>query len=97
MLRSMIKSFFNKSTEAIFNGKRAPRIPFEIQRRALNKLRIIDNISQLEELRIPPSNRLEALKGDREGQHSIRINDQWRICLRWADGNAHQVEITDYH
>lgn len=73
------------------------KLPVELQRRALNKLRIIDKTTRLEELRIPPGNRLEALSGNREGQHSIRINDQWRICFRWHEENAYEVEITDYH
>ena len=93
----MFKSFRDKRTASIFAGERVPKLPSEIQRRALNKLRIIDKSRQLEELRIPPGNRLEALTGKRSGQHSIRINDQWRICFRWADTDAHDLEITDYH
>lgn len=69
----------------------------DIQQRALNKLAMISQAVSLDDLKIPPANRLEPLKGDRRGQHSIRINQQWRICFRWQDGNAHDVEITDYH
>ena len=69
----------------------------QIQRRAQTKLMILNNARQLDDLRIPPGNRLEALSGDRKGQHSIRINDRWRICFLWKQGNAHQVEIVDYH
>ena len=93
----MIKSFNDKRTATIFAGKRVPRLPLEIQRRALNKLRIIDKTRQLNELMIPPGNHLEALGGDRAGQHSIRINRQWRICFRWEGSDAHEAEITDYH
>ena len=72
-------------------------MPTEIQQIALRKLRMINNAKNINDLRIPPANRLEKLGGNREGQHSIRINDQWRICFVWRDGDAHDVEITDYH
>jgi len=72
-------------------------LPHDIQQVALRKLRMINNAKGLNDLRIPPANRLEKLKSDREGQHSIRINDQWRICFAWRDGDAHDVEVTDYH
>lgn len=93
----MIKSFKDKRSATIFAGRSVSMLPSEIQRRALNKLRILDKSQQLAELRIPPGNRLEALSGNRQGQHSIRINDQWRICFRWQDTDAYEVEITDYH
>jgi toxin HigB-1 len=77
--------------------KRSRKLPSEIQAKALEKLRIIDSAGRLNDLRVPPSNRLEALKGDRAGQYSIRINDQWRICFDWVGNNAENVEIVDYH
>jgi proteic killer suppression protein len=73
------------------------KFPPEIQQTALRKLRMLNNAASLNDLRIPPANRLEKLSGDREGQYSIRINDQWRICFEWYENNAYQVEITDYH
>jgi len=73
------------------------RLPADIQPVARRKLRMLNNAASLDDLRLPPANRLEVLKGDRKGQHSIRINDQWRICFRWIDGDAHDVEIVDYH
>ena len=93
----MIKSFADKETEKIWNLQHSKKLPFDIQQRALNKLAMISQAVVLEDLKIPPANRLEALKGNRLGQYSIRINQQWRICFRWKDGNAHDVEITDYH
>ena len=93
----MLKSFANKETGKIWNLQHSKRLPIEIQQRALNKLAMISHAASLEDLKIPPANRLEPLKGDRRGQHSIRINQQWRICFRWQDGDAHDVEITDYH
>jgi proteic killer suppression protein len=93
----MISSFADRETAAIWNGLRSRRLPSEIQLAALRKLRLINNARRLDDLRIPPGNRLEALKRDRVGQYSIRINDQWRICFVWRDGNAHQVSIIDYH
>ena len=93
----MIRSFADKETEKIFKRTRSKKLPDDIQQRALRKLVMIDAAVQLDDLRVPPGNRLEKLGGDRGGQHSIRINDQWRICFRWENGNAHEVEITDYH
>jgi len=93
----MIKHFADAETATIFAGKRSRKLPPEIQRRALNKLRILDRIHNLHELRLPPSNRLHALSDDRQGQHAICINAQWRICFRWDDTDALDVEITDYH
>lgn len=93
----MLKSFAEKETEKIWNLQHSHRLPMDIQQRALNKLAMISQAVSLDDLKIPPANRLEPLKGDRRGQHSIRINQQWRICFRWQDGNAHDVEITDYH
>jgi proteic killer suppression protein len=93
----MIVKFRDSETEAIWQGRRSRRLPPDIQAAALRKLRLINNARALNDLRIPPANRLEALAGDRRGQHSIRINDQWRICFVWRDGHAHQVEIVDYH
>ena len=93
----MIKGFRSKETEKIWRGEVSRRLPQNIQAMARRKLRMLNNARRLEDLRIPPANRLEALKGDRAGQHSIRINDQWRICFVWIDGDATDVEITDYH
>ena len=92
----MIESFGDKETEKLWQGRRT-RFPADLLHRAISKLNLLDAATSLETLRIPPSNRLEALKGDRAGQHSIRINDQWRICFRWDSGNSVEVEITDYH
>ena len=93
----MIVSFRDDATALIWAGQRARRLPGDIQAVALRKLRLLNNARRLDDLRVPPANRLEALKGDRRGQHSIRINDQWRVCFLWSEGNAHQVEIVDYH
>ncbi len=93
----MIKSFADKETEKIYHRNYSKKIPEDIQRRAYRKLLQIDLMNELEELRSPPGNRLEKLKGNREGQHSIRINQQWRICFEWKDGDALNVEIVDYH
>ena len=93
----MIKSFRNKESEKIFNRHLSGKLPQNIQRVARKKLVILDAAVELNDLRIPPGNRLEALKGDRKGQHSIRINDQWRVCFKLSDGDAYDVEITDYH
>ena len=93
----MIHSFKSRETQRLFNRILAKRIPPEIQRGALRKLRMLNRAETLDDLRVPPSNRLESLRGDREGQHSIRINDQWRICFRWDQGDAFEVEIGDYH
>ena len=93
----MIKSFRDKEAEKIFNRQFSGKLPQNIQRIARKKLVILDAAPELGDLRVPPGNRLEALKGDRKGQHSIHINDQWRICFRWRAGDAFDVEITDYH
>ena len=93
----MIKSFYDKATAAVFNGQFVRKLPQEIQGIARRKLKLIDATSKVEELRVPPGNRLELLSGNRAGQWSIRINDQWRICFRWNDGHAEDVEIVDYH
>ena len=93
----MIESFADKRTAVVFLGHEAKGLPREIQDAARRKLKIIDAVLTVESLRVPPGNRLEQLKGDRRGQWNIRINDQWRICFRWKDGNPCDVEIVDYH
>ena len=93
----MIKSFKDKEAERLFNRERARKLPQNIQRVAFRKLRMLNNSRSIMDLRIPPANRLEALKGDRMGQFSIRINDQWRVCFVWNEGDAFDVEIVDYH
>ena len=93
----MIKSFRDKETEKIFNRHFSKKLPQNIQQLARRKLIILDSATDLDTLRVPPGNRLEALKGDRKGQHSIRINDQWRICFKWRSDDAYDVEIADYH
>jgi toxin HigB-1 len=93
----MIVSFADRETATIWAGRRSRRLPSDIQVVALRKLRLINNARRLDDLRVPPGNRLEALGMDRRGQHSIRINDQWRICFIWRDGHAHEVEVVDYH
>lgn len=93
----MIRSFADRDTERLFARTPLRRWPTTIHRIMLRKLLMLDAAQALEDLRIPPGNRLEKLRGDRAGQHSIRINDQWRICFRWRDGGAHDVEIVDYH
>ena len=93
----MIKSFRDRDTERLFSRERVKRLGPDVQKVALRKLRMLDAATVLEDLRIPPANRLEKLRGDRDGQHSIRINRQWRICFRWRSGDAHDVEIVDYH
>ncbi|TIS98362.1 MAG: type II toxin-antitoxin system RelE/ParE family toxin [Mesorhizobium sp.] len=93
----MIRSFRNKVTEAVAGGKKLKGFPSDLVRAAQRKLFMLDNALVLNDLNTPPGNRLEALKGDRAGQHSIRINDQFRVCFRWVDGNAEDVEIADYH
>jgi proteic killer suppression protein len=93
----MIVNFRDSETATIWAGRRSRRLPPDIQNAALRKLRLLNNARRLDDLRVPPGNRLEALKGARRGQHSIRINDQWRICFIWRDNNAHEVEIVDYH
>ena len=93
----MIISFKDKETEKIWNGKFSKKFPFDIQRAARRKLIMIHSAIDLNDLRVPPGNRLHTLDGNRAGQHSIRINDQWRICFKWENGNVHKVEVTDYH
>jgi toxin HigB-1 len=93
----VIRSFKSKETEKIFNRERSPKLPSDIQQVALRKLRMLNRAVTLQDLRVPPANRLEKLSGDRAGQYSIRINDQWRICFAWKEGNADNVEIVDYH
>jgi len=92
----MIKSFQSRETEKLFLRPQSPRFSVDIHRIALRKLLLLDAAERLEDLRIPPGNRLEKLTGNRQGQHSIRINDQWRICFRWSEGDAYEVEIADY-
>ena len=93
----MIKSFKDRDAERLFQRIPVRRLGADVQRRALRKLRMLDAATTLDDLRVPPANRLEKLKGDRAGQHSIRINRQWRICFRWTSSDAHEVEIVDYH
>lgn len=97
----MIRSFANRATEDIFNGRSSPAarraLPHQLLRVALRKLEQLDSVERLEDLRIPPGNRLEALKGERKGQHSVRINEQYRVCFTWTDSGPDEVEIVDYH
>ncbi|MHB0979191.1 MAG: type II toxin-antitoxin system RelE/ParE family toxin [Thermoleophilia bacterium] len=93
----MIRSFRDLDTERVFDRRGSTRFPPDICRTALKKLLMLDAAESLPDLRVPPGNRLERLSGDRKEQHSIRINDQWRICFRWKDGDALDVEIVDYH
>jgi proteic killer suppression protein len=93
----MIKSFRDKETGKVYSRERSAKLPGDIQQIALRKLRMLNNTHNINDLRIPPSNRLEKLGGKRAGQYSIRINYQWRICFVWKDNNAYHVEITDYH
>lgn len=93
----MIRSFRDRESEKVFKRERSRRLPPAVQRVALRKLVVLDAADTPEDLRVPPGNRLEKLYGGRKGQHSIRINDQWRICFVWKDGDAYDVEITDYH
>ena len=93
----MIQSFKCKDTEKIFNRNFSKKFPNDIQRVALRKLRMLNRATILNDLKVPPSNRLEPLKGNRKGQHSIRINNQWRVCFKWRKGDAFDVEIVDYH
>jgi toxin HigB-1 len=92
----MIVSFADKDTERVWTGARSRRLPADIQDAALRKLRLLNAARRLNDLKVPPGNRLEALRGSRQGQHSIRINDPWRICFHWAEGGAESVEIVDY-
>ena len=93
----MIRSFRDRDTAGVFERERVRRFDARLQRLAYRKLLILDASENLADLRFPPGNRLEKLSGDRKGQHSIRINDQWRVCFRWRDGHAYDVEIADYH
>ena len=93
----MIKSFADRPTEELFRTGKAKRVPADVARRALRKLEAIHVATQLSDLRVPPGNRLHALKADRAGQHAIAVNDQWRICFRFEDGDAFDVEFCDYH
>lgn len=93
----MIKSFQDKNTERIFKRQRVKRLSLQIQKLAQRKLNLIDGADLIDDLRTPPGNRLEKLSGNRKGQYSIRVNDQWRICFRWNSGQATDVEIVDYH
>lgn len=93
----MIRSFADPETERIWSGRRSRKLPPDIQAAALRKLRMLNQARVLSDMRVPPGNRLEALRGSRKGQHSIRINDQWRICFVWQAGGPDHVEIVDYH
>ena len=97
MVSIVIRSFACAETERIFRAELSRRFPATIQRKARRKLLLLNAATQLSQLVVPPGNRLEALKGDRKSQHSIRVNDQWRVCFRWDAGHAYDVEITDYH
>ncbi|MGB7873483.1 MAG: type II toxin-antitoxin system RelE/ParE family toxin [Anaerolineales bacterium] len=93
----MIKTFKDDETRKIYQRERSRRLPPDIQQVALRKLRMLNNAISINDLRVPPANRLEKLSGNREGQYSIRINDQWRICFEWRSSDAFNVEIADYH
>jgi proteic killer suppression protein len=93
----VIKTFADKHTYEFYLSGRSKRLPTDLLKRAMRRLEYVNLASTLDDLKVPPSNRLHALKGDREGQYSISINDQWRICFRFKDGDAYDVEITDYH
>jgi proteic killer suppression protein len=93
----VIRNFKDKETQKIFERSRSRKLPSGIQQVALRKLRMLNRAETLQDLRVPPANRLERLVGDREGQYSIRVNDQWRICFVWQDSDALDVEIVDYH
>ena len=93
----MIQGFADSETELIWSGRRSRKLPADIQNVALRKLRLLNQARVLSDLPVPPGNRLEALRADRQGQHSIRINDQWRICFVWDEGGPSHVEIVDYH
>jgi toxin HigB-1 len=97
MLARMIRSFRDTETERLFRRERGSKFARPLQRVALRKLLLLDAADSLDDLRVPPGNRLEKLVGDRDGQHSIRVNDQYRVCFRWEGGDAHDVEIIDYH
>lgn len=93
----MIRSFAEADSESVWLGLRVRSLPLEVQTVGRRELRMINNAQDLRDLRSPPGNRLEMLKGDRAGQHSVRINRQWRVCFRWRSGDAHDVQIVDYH
>lgn len=93
----MIASFKDKRTAAVWAGRLPKGFPADVANAVRRKLRMVDAAILLSDLEVPPGNRLEALKGDRRGQHSIRVNDQWRVCFIWREGGAHEVEVTDYH
>jgi proteic killer suppression protein len=93
----VIRNFRDRETELIWQGQISRRLPQDIQSIARRKLRMLNNARTLNDLRVPPANRLESLRGDRKGQHSIRVNDQWRVCFVWKEGDACDVEIVDYH
>jgi len=93
----VIRNFKDKETQKIFDRQRSRKLPSDIQQVALRKLRMLNRAENLQDLRVPPANRLERLVGDREGKYSIRVNDQWRICFEWQDGEVLDVEIVDYH
>ncbi|AKV69488.1 MULTISPECIES: type II toxin-antitoxin system RelE/ParE family toxin [Microcystis] len=93
----MIQNFKDKEAQKVFERKHSRKLPLDIQQVALRKLRMLNRAETLQDLRVPPANRLERLVGDREGQYSIRVNDQWRICFVWQNGDALDVEIVDYH
>jgi proteic killer suppression protein len=93
----MIRSFADRDTERLFARERSRRLAPELQRVAYRKLVLLHAAESIQDLRVPPGNRLEKLRGDREGQHSLRINERWRICLVWRDGDAYTVQIVDYH
>ncbi|HLX97662.1 MAG TPA: type II toxin-antitoxin system RelE/ParE family toxin [Roseiarcus sp.] len=93
----MIRSFRDRLTQDLAAGKAPKRAPRDVAERAVRKLFLLDTVPRLEDLRAPPGNRLEALGGDRRGQHSIRVNERWRICFVWRDGDAYKVEFVDYH
>lgn len=97
IIQAVIRSFKCKETEKIFSRRRSQKLPHDIQQVALRKLRMLNRAVTLNDLRVPPANRLEKLRGDRAGQYSIRINERWRICFEWQDGDAYNVEIVDYH
>jgi proteic killer suppression protein len=93
----MIRTFRDKETEKVFVREGSRKLPGDVQRGAQRKLELLHAAESLAELRVPPGNRLEKLSGERQGQYSVRINDQWRLCFRWRDGDAYDVEIVDYH
>ena len=93
----MIKTFADKRTKDLYDTGRAKRFPSDVAGRAARKIEYVDLATQIGDLKVPPGNRLHALEGDRKGQHSISINDQWRICFRFVDGDAYEVEVCDYH